>query len=102
MPLSGKIGDEVQKRSTKIAGMSPVHPVNFSGVLLRLLALPRSGANPVDCPAAAVGYRWPVERTSASLVMNQLPTDLHSELEDRLRFEMLMTELSARFVSATA
>jgi formate hydrogenlyase transcriptional activator len=28
--------------------------------------------------------------------------DLSSELEDRLRFEMLMTELSARFVSVTA
>src|SRR5271166_4559033 len=30
------------------------------------------------------------------------PPDLHAELEDRLRFEMLLTELSARFVSVTA
>src|SRR5271166_563935 len=34
--------------------------------------------------------------------MNRPPPELHSELEDRLRFEMLMTELSARFVSVTA
>jgi formate hydrogenlyase transcriptional activator len=34
--------------------------------------------------------------------MNLPPPDLHSELEDRLRFEMLLTELSARFVSVTA
>jgi formate hydrogenlyase transcriptional activator len=29
-------------------------------------------------------------------------TDLHAELEGRLRFEMLLTELSARFVSVTS
>src|SRR5271157_2663923 len=34
--------------------------------------------------------------------MNPPPPDLHAELEERLRFEMLLTELSARFVSVTA
>src|SRR5208283_1336507 len=36
------------------------------------------------------------------LPMNRPPPDLHAELEERLRFEMLLTELSARFVSVTA
>jgi len=30
------------------------------------------------------------------------PQDLHAELEERLRFEMLLTELSARFVGVTS
>jgi formate hydrogenlyase transcriptional activator len=34
--------------------------------------------------------------------MNRLPGNLHSELEDRLRFETLLTELSARFVGVTS
>ena len=34
--------------------------------------------------------------------MNRPPPDLHAELEERLRFEMLLTELSARFVNVTA
>jgi PAS domain S-box-containing protein len=34
--------------------------------------------------------------------MNRLPQDLDAELEDRLRFEMLLTELSAHFVSVTS
>jgi hypothetical protein len=34
--------------------------------------------------------------------MNGLPTDLTAELEERLRFEMLLTDLSARFVTVTA
>ncbi|HMD09958.1 MAG TPA: sigma 54-interacting transcriptional regulator [Candidatus Acidoferrum sp.] len=34
--------------------------------------------------------------------MNRPPTDLNAELEERLRFEMLLTEVSARFVSVTA
>jgi len=33
--------------------------------------------------------------------MNRPPADLHAELEERLRFEMLLTELSARFVGVT-
>lgn len=33
--------------------------------------------------------------------MNRSPEELRAELEDRLRFEMLLTELSARFVSVT-
>jgi transcriptional regulator with GAF, ATPase, and Fis domain len=34
--------------------------------------------------------------------MNRPPSDPTSELEDRLRFEMLLTELSARFVGVTS
>jgi hypothetical protein len=34
--------------------------------------------------------------------MNRPPYDPHTEFEDRLRFEMLLTELSARFVGVTA
>jgi len=34
--------------------------------------------------------------------MNRPPPDLHAELGERLRFEMLLTELSARFVNVTA
>ena len=34
--------------------------------------------------------------------MNRSASELHAELKDRLRFEMLLTELSARFVSVTA
>ena len=34
--------------------------------------------------------------------MNRLPIDPISELEDRLRFEILLTELSARFVGVTS
>ncbi len=34
--------------------------------------------------------------------MNPPPPDLHAELEERLRFEMLLTDLSARFISVTA
>jgi transcriptional regulator with GAF, ATPase, and Fis domain len=34
--------------------------------------------------------------------MSRLSTDLEIEVADRLRFEMLLTELSARFVSVTA
>jgi formate hydrogenlyase transcriptional activator len=34
--------------------------------------------------------------------MNRLPEELHPELEDRLRFEMLLTELSARFVGVSS
>ena len=34
--------------------------------------------------------------------MNQAPHDPHTEFEDRLRFEMLLAELSARFVSVTS
>jgi formate hydrogenlyase transcriptional activator len=34
--------------------------------------------------------------------MNRPSGELDAELEDRLRFEMLLTELSARFVSVTA
>ncbi len=34
--------------------------------------------------------------------MNTSSLHLNSEIEDRLRFEMLLTELSARFVSVTA
>jgi formate hydrogenlyase transcriptional activator len=33
--------------------------------------------------------------------MNHPPPNPHAELEDRLLFEMLLTELSARFVSVT-
>lgn len=33
--------------------------------------------------------------------MDFLPPGLHSELEDRLRFEILMTDLSTRFASVT-
>jgi len=34
--------------------------------------------------------------------MNRPPPDPHAEFEERLRFEMLLTELSARFVSVTS
>jgi transcriptional regulator with GAF, ATPase, and Fis domain len=34
--------------------------------------------------------------------MNRSPAELQAELEDRLRFEMLLTELSAHFVGVTA
>jgi formate hydrogenlyase transcriptional activator len=34
--------------------------------------------------------------------MSHPPSELHAELEDRLRFEILMTDLSARFVSVTS
>ena len=34
--------------------------------------------------------------------MNRSPQDLYAEFEERLRFEMLLTELSARFVSVTS
>lgn len=34
--------------------------------------------------------------------MNRSPEELRAELEDRLRFEMLLTELSARFVRVTS
>src|SRR5882757_10801665 len=34
--------------------------------------------------------------------MNRPPQDLYAEFEDRLRFEMLLTELSAHFVSVTS
>jgi transcriptional regulator with GAF, ATPase, and Fis domain len=34
--------------------------------------------------------------------MNRPANDVHSELEDRLRFEILLTELSARFVRVTS
>src|SRR5271165_2450651 len=34
--------------------------------------------------------------------MNRPPPDFHAELEERLRFETLLTDLSARFVSVTA
>jgi formate hydrogenlyase transcriptional activator len=34
--------------------------------------------------------------------MNSMPSFPHSEFEERLRFEMLLTEVSARFVSATS
>jgi len=34
--------------------------------------------------------------------MNRPPADLNAELEERLRFEMLLTELSARFVGVTS
>jgi len=34
--------------------------------------------------------------------MNPPSPDPHTEFEDRLRFEMLLTELSARLISATA
>ena len=34
--------------------------------------------------------------------MTPIPADLQAEFEDRLRFEMLLTELSARFVSVTS
>jgi formate hydrogenlyase transcriptional activator len=34
--------------------------------------------------------------------MNSMPLFPHSEFEERLRFEMLLTEVSARFVSATS
>jgi hypothetical protein len=33
--------------------------------------------------------------------MNSMPTVPRSDFEERLRFEMLLTELPARFVSAT-
>jgi hypothetical protein len=34
--------------------------------------------------------------------MNQSETDLRKELEDRLRFETLLADLSARFVALPA
>jgi hypothetical protein len=34
--------------------------------------------------------------------MNSMPSFRHSQFEERLRFEMLLTEVSARFVSATS
>jgi PAS domain S-box-containing protein len=48
------------------------------------------------------GRQWCQEALVAGARMNRPTEDLYAEFDDRLRFEMLLTQLSANFVSVTS